>query len=57
MCFAGRIQKTLLGVGQAQVRNRHAVQYVPATAVAAYALLLTAAIKAFGPTGLRDALP
>lgn len=52
-----RDEKTLLGVGQAQVRNRHAVQYVPATAVAAYALLLTAAIKAFGPTGLRDALP
>jgi hypothetical protein len=52
-----RDQKTLLGVGQAQVRNPNAVQRVPATAVAAYALLLLAAVQAFGPTGLPQALP
>ena len=38
-----RDEKTLLGVGEAQVRDPHAVQNVTATAVAAYALLLTAA--------------
>lgn len=38
-----RDQKTLLGVGEAQVRGQHAVQNVTATAVAAYALLLAAA--------------
>ena len=38
-----RDEKTLLGVGEAQVRGQHAVQNVTATAVAAYALLLTAA--------------
>jgi len=40
-----RDEKTLLGVGEAQVRDQHAVQNVTATAVAAYALLLTAAQK------------
>ena len=38
-----RDQKTLLGVGQAQVRTPQAVQNVTATAVAAYAMLLLAA--------------
>lgn len=38
-----RDQKTLLGVGQAQVRTPAAVQNVTATAVAAYAMLLLAA--------------
>ena len=38
-----RDEKTLLGVGEAQVRDPNAVQNVTATAVAAYALLLTAA--------------
>ena len=38
-----RDEKTLLGVGEAQVRDPHAVQNVTATAVAAYALLLAAA--------------
>lgn len=40
-----RDEKTLLGVGEAQVRDPHAVQNVTATAVAAYALLLAAAQK------------
>jgi hypothetical protein len=38
-----RDEKTLLGVGEAQVRDAHAVQNVTATQVAAYALLLAAA--------------
>lgn len=38
-----RDEKTLLGVGEAQVRTEHAVQNVTGLAVAAYAMLLTAA--------------
>jgi hypothetical protein len=52
-----RDEKTVLGVGQAQVRQLHAVQNVPATAVAAYALLLLAAARAYGPAGQPDQLP
>ena len=52
-----RDEKTVLGVGQAQVRHVNAVQHVPATAVAAYALLLLAAARAYGPDGQPDALP
>jgi hypothetical protein len=52
-----RDEKTLLGVGQAQVRHEHSVENVPALAVAAYAMLLTAAIQAYGPTGRPDSLP
>lgn len=52
-----RDEKTLLGVGQAQVRNEHSVQDVPATAVAAYAMLQIAAIKAFGWDGRPHVLP
>jgi hypothetical protein len=32
-----RDEKTILGVGQAQVRNENSVQHIPALAVAAYA--------------------
>jgi hypothetical protein len=42
-----RDEKTLLGVGQAQVRHPTSAQNVPALAVAAYALILLAARKAF----------
>lgn len=52
-----RDEKTLLGVGQAQVRHQHSVETVPALAVAAYAMLLTSAVQAYGPTGKPDALP
>ena len=52
-----RDEKTLLGVGQAQVRHERSVENVPAFAVAAYAMLLTATIQAFGPTGKPDSLP
>ena len=40
-----RDEKTVLGVGEAQVRTPQAVQNVTACAVAAYALLLTAAAQ------------
>ncbi|MBU0677156.1 MAG: transposase [Verrucomicrobia bacterium] len=52
-----RDEKTLLGVGQAQVRHEQSVEKVPALAVAAYAMLLTSAINAYGPTGKPDSLP
>lgn len=52
-----RDEKTLLGIGQAQVRNEHSVENVPALAVAAYAMLLTSATQAYGPTGKPDVLP
>jgi hypothetical protein len=44
-----RDEKTLLGVGEAQVRHPESCQRVPATAVAAYALLLAAADRAYPP--------
>jgi hypothetical protein len=52
-----RDEKTLLGVGQAQVRNENSVQNIPATAVAALALLHLAAIKAYGQGGQPAAIP
>ncbi len=52
-----RDEKTLIGVGQAQVRHENSVEKVPALAVAAYAILLTAATNAYGPTGQPDTLP
>jgi hypothetical protein len=41
-----REEKSLLGVGQAQVRNPHSVETVPALVVASYAMLLLAALRA-----------
>jgi hypothetical protein len=52
-----RDEKTLLGVGQAQVRHPTSAQAVPALAVAAYALLLLAARKAFPSESLPLTLP
>lgn len=52
-----RDEKTILGVGQAQVRNKNSVEKIPATAVAAYAMLLVAAIKAYGKGGKPTAIP
>jgi len=43
-----REEKTLLGVGQAQVRRPDAVESAPAFTVAAYAFLLLATQRAFG---------
>jgi hypothetical protein len=47
-----REQKTLLGVGQAQVRHADSVESVPALQVASYAMLLLSMARAHG-----DALP
>lgn len=52
-----RDEKTILGVGQAQVRNENSVANIPATAVAAYALLHLAAIKAYGQGGKPTVIP
>jgi hypothetical protein len=43
-----RDEKTLLGVGQAQVRNPQAVARAPAFLVACYGMLLWSAIRVFG---------
>ena len=43
-----RDEKTLLGLGQAQVRAEASVESAPALAVAAYAMLLVSAQRAFG---------
>jgi len=40
-----RDQKSLLGIGEAQVRNPHSVQSQPALAVAAYGLLLLSSLR------------
>jgi len=46
-----RDEKSLLGVGQAQVHHPDSVQSVPALSVAAYAILLTAALNLYGLNG------
>jgi hypothetical protein len=46
-----RDEKTILGVGQAQVRNEASNQNAPALAVAAYAVLLLASLKTYGADG------
>lgn len=43
-----RDEKTLFGLGQAEVHHPRSVQSVPALTVAAYATLLTAAIRLYG---------
>jgi hypothetical protein len=52
-----REEKTLLGVGQAQVRVAASVEAVPALAVGAYALLLLAALETYGTDGQPDTVP
>lgn len=49
-----RDEKTILGVGQAQVRSEAANQNAPALAVAAYAMLLLASVKTYGAEGKPD---
>lgn len=51
-----RDEKTILGVGQAQVRSEASNQNAPALAVAAYALLLLASVKTHGAEGKPDTL-
>jgi hypothetical protein len=52
-----REEKTLLGVGQAQVRNAHSVEAVPALQVASYAMLLLATLRAWQTPVKPDTLP
>ena len=52
-----RDEKTILGVGQAQVRNENSVVAIPATAVAAFAMLHLAAVKAYGQAGRPACIP
>jgi hypothetical protein len=52
-----RDEKSLLGVGQAQVRLPESVTRVPALQVAAYSALLWAAIRTYGSDHLPDAIP
>jgi hypothetical protein len=56
---AHRDQKSVMGVGQAQVWNDHSVMRQPAFVVASYALLLLAGINAYGDTRTSElpALP
>lgn len=52
-----RDEKSLLGVGQAQVRSAQSVPRQPAFAVASYSLLLLAGLEAYGPGRPADFLP
>jgi hypothetical protein len=52
-----REEKTILGVGQAQVRNPHSVEAVPALQVASYAMLLLATLRGFHGPQKPDLLP
>lgn len=56
---AHRDEKSVMGIGQAQVWNERSVTRQPAFAVAAYALLLLAGIKTYGGerTSAMPALP
>jgi hypothetical protein len=47
-------EKSILGVGQAQVRNPESVQKVPEFLVAMYSLLLLAGLQAYGPMRTND---
>jgi hypothetical protein len=51
-----RDDKTLLGVGQAQVRSEASNQNAPALAVASYSILLLASLHAYGAAGQPDTL-
>jgi len=51
-----RDEKTLFGVGQAQVRSNLSVPRHPAFAVASYSMLLLAALRCFGPGRTSDYL-
>jgi hypothetical protein len=52
-----REEKTLLGVGQAQVRHADAVEALPAMQVAAYAMLQLAALRSLDRAVKPDLLP
>jgi hypothetical protein len=52
-----RDEKQLLGFDEAQVRNPASAAIAPCFAVAAYSILLLAAVRAFGVNGVPAALP
>lgn len=52
-----RDEKQIIGVGEAQVRCEHSVQSLPAFLVAAYAMLLVAGARTYGPAGLATGVP
>ena len=52
-----RDEKSILGVGQAQVRSEKSVPRHPTFAVAIYSMLLLASLKAFGPGRTNDYVP
>ncbi|HWT79219.1 MAG TPA: transposase, partial [Candidatus Methylomirabilis sp.] len=52
-----REQKTLLGVGQAQVRHPHSVESMPALQVASYAMLQLACLRILDSPAKPDLLP
>jgi hypothetical protein len=52
-----RDEKSVLGVGQAQVRNPNSVSLAPAVAVVGYSLLLLAGIQTYGADGLPQDVP
>jgi hypothetical protein len=49
-----RDEKTILKVGQGQIRHENSTQTAPALAVAAYSLLLLAGTKTYGISGIPD---
>lgn len=49
-----RDEKTILKVGQGQVRHENSTQNAPALGVSAYSLLLLAATQTYGKTGVPD---
>lgn len=52
-----RDEKEILGVGQAQVWNKHSVCKVPALLVAMYSCLLLGGLECYGPTRTDDYQP
>jgi len=52
-----RDEKSILGVGQAQVRSAKSVSRHPAFAVAIYSMLLLSALRQFGPERTADYAP
>lgn len=49
-----RDEKTILKIGQGQVRNENSTQLAPALGVIAYSLLLLAATQTYGKNGVPD---
>lgn len=52
-----RDEKEILGLGEAQVWNKHSVEKVPAMLVAMYSWLLLAGLYCYGPTRTADYAP